>query len=600
TGGGTDWNKVQGNIIGLGADGSTVLANDGDGIYADGNVRYLEITKNVISGNSGNGIYIYDNGQDASGSSIVGNYIGTDATGVLAKGNDGTGIYISGAGGFSANLIVIGDGTDDGKNIVSGNSGCGITISGNSAYQNKIQKNYVGVNINGAALANALDGVRLENFTYGDSIIENVISGNGVNGIVTDGSWDNVILGNMIGTDPSGMSSVANGQAGIYIHDSWETYGMKIGDGTPQGRNIISGNGTNGIMLFEEYDYGIYNNTILGNYIGTAADGISPLGNAGSGISFQSVGMVASTTDNELNGNIISHNSGDGVTLDGSGVHSNFMFANSIYDNTGAGITISNGAQYDIAPTIIDSLGLGNILYGRGAGPGNIIQVYYNGSDEEGQIFFDTTQADEAGNWSIELTQVIGNLNITALHSVTTDGRNTSAFSAPFASAPGVFIPDSSYLNFGNIIVGDSLTLMIEAAVTGNGIITTEGTLDFESMFRGISGTEFPDTSFNGEKITGYFQFKPTTFGTFSDTIRLTNNSSVNPLKIYLQGNGAPGTLVASASTVNFGNILVGDSSTQTIRMFTNNGPVVLDSAKFIFGTHFMLADLTLPDTLFV
>ncbi|MBL7961422.1 right-handed parallel beta-helix repeat-containing protein, partial [bacterium] len=600
TGGGTDWNKVKGNIIGLGADGSTILSNDGDGVYADGQVRNLEIFKNVISGNAGNGIYIYDNGLEAGGSLIVGNYIGTDATGVLAKGNDGTGITVSGAGGFSANYILIGDGTDAGKNIVSGNNGCGININGNSAYQNKIQKNYVGVNINGAALPNALDGIRLDSYTYSDSIIGNVISGNGLNGIAIDGTWDHVILGNRIGTDPSGMSAVGNGQAGIYFHDSWDTYGMKIGDGTTQGRNIISGNGTHGIMMFEEYDYGIYNNAILGNYIGAAADGISSLGNAGSGVFFQSVGMVASTTENELNANIISHNSGDGVTLDGNGVHSNFMFANSIYDNTGAGITISNGAQYDMSPTIIDSLASDYILYGHGADAYNSIQIYYNGSDEEGQIFFGTTNADEAGNWNIELTQVIGNLNITALQSVETDGRNTSAFSAPFTTQPGAFIPDSSYLNFGNIIVGDSLTLMMEATVYGNGIITTDGALDFESMFHVVSGTEFPDTSFEGEKITGYFQFRPTTFGVFSDTIRLTNNSSVNPLKIYLQGNGAPGTLVASASTVDFGDIFVGDSSTQTIKMFTNNGPVVLDSAKFIFGTQLTATGLTLPDTLFV
>lgn len=599
TGGGTDWNKIQQNIIGLSADGSTVLENEGNGIYLEGQVTNTEIKNNIVSGNAGAGIFIFDNGFDASGTTIVGNYIGTDNEGLEGRGNLGAGIHISSGGGYSANYIVIGDGTDAGKNIVSGNLGCGIEINGNSAHQNKIIRNYIGINLDGTALPNDLDGIRLDVMTYEDTIMDNVISGNTLNGIAIDGSWNHLILGNLIGTDPSGTVAVGNGQSGIYFHDAVNTYGTRIGDGTDKGKNVISGNGYHGIMMYEDFANGINDNVVVGNLIGKASDGITSLGNTGSGVFMQSVGGAFSITNNLFFKNTVAHNTEDGFTMVGGSVHYNSMSANSIFANDGSGIVTIDGAQNNDTPVTIDSLGVDNILYGSGAGYQDIIQVYINGSDDEGQVYFDSTLADEAGNWSLPLTRVIGNLNITALRTSMSDGANTTAFSVPLLTAPGTFIPDSLYLNFGDVAVGDSLALTIEAAVSGNGIITTSGELDFETMFRGINGTQFPDTSFDGEKITGTFKFKPSTFGSLSDTLRLTNNSTASSLIIYMQGNGVPGDLMASSSTIDFGNILVGDSALQMIRLYTNNGPVVLDSAKLDLGNQFLVSGLELPDTLF-
>ncbi|MBL7995185.1 VCBS repeat-containing protein, partial [bacterium] len=595
TGGGSDWNKVNGNIIGLGADGSTVLSNSGDGIYAEGIVRYMEIMRNIISGNNGHGISIFDNNYDASGHRIIGNFIGTDVDGLADRGNTGSGIQIYGSVGFSAHNILIGDGTDAGKNIISGNDGNGIALEGDAVYGNKIFRNYIGVNLNGQDLGNDLDGVVLKSNTYNDSIIDNVISGNGWHGISIDGSNGHVILGNRLGTNPTGMTAVSNQLGGIVLYDGngW-TFGILIGDGTETGRNIISGNSSHGINMEYVESGNIYDIMINGNYIGKAADGYAALGNDGSGVMMQ--GFIH---DNALNGNAIAHNAGDGVTMDGINVHGIALLANSIFENGGAGVRILNGAQYGVTPATIDSLGADNVLYGTGSNYGDLIQVYVDGSDDEGRNYFGTTLVDEAGYWNIPLNPVIGNHTITVLQNVYGDGEHTSEFSYPLVTAPGLFAPDPSYLNFGDVPVGDSLTMMIEAAVSGNGIITTGGALDFELMFRVASGTEFPDTSFDGEKITGYVQFKPTAFGVFSDTIRFTNNSSVNPLKVYLQGNGVPGDLIASASTIDFGNILVGDSSSQILRIYSNNGPVVLDSAGFKFGDQFSISGIQLPDTLF-
>ena len=91
---------VTGNLIGLAPDGMTVRANQGGVlVYAGAGTPTANVTVggtatgagNVIAGNTQAGVTI-SNGT-TSGTRLLGNYIGTDATGSLARGN-GTGVLI--------------------------------------------------------------------------------------------------------------------------------------------------------------------------------------------------------------------------------------------------------------------------------------------------------------------------------------------------------------------------------------------------------------------------------------------------------------------------------------------------------------------------
>src|SRR5262249_2810316 len=125
-----------------------------------------------------------------------------------------------------------------------------------------------------------------------------VISGNHSTGIafsVGNGGAisTSIIAGNFIGTDATGISAIANTQAGI---DMGVTSGNTIGGTTAAARNIISGNGTVGINVSgggagQNSD----SNSILGNYIGVNANGAA-LGNTGHGINLgTSTGTVTNT-----------------------------------------------------------------------------------------------------------------------------------------------------------------------------------------------------------------------------------------------------------------------------------------------------------------
>src|SRR5262249_799282 len=123
-------NVVAGNLIGLGADGTTPLGNASAGILvsagsnhnrlgtnADGVSDALE--RNVISANGTDGIVL--TGSGTSDNLIAGNYVGTDAAGTARRGNAQDGVLIQ--AGASNNTI---GGTDPGaRNVISGNNTAG-------------------------------------------------------------------------------------------------------------------------------------------------------------------------------------------------------------------------------------------------------------------------------------------------------------------------------------------------------------------------------------------------------------------------------------------------------------------------------------------
>jgi titin len=183
---------------------------------------------------------------------------------------------------------LIGGPTPGARNVISGNLNVQILITGTDdkfppASRNKIEGNYIGTNAAGTASITSADGIymvhAINNFIGGTTPgAGNLISGN-LTGLKITGCLDNQVLGNFIGTDDSGTSAISNVAGGIAIINSDRT---QIGGPTAGARNVISGNVSNGIWLFDSLK--TTGNKIQGNYIGTKADGIRPLGSAMLGI----------------------------------------------------------------------------------------------------------------------------------------------------------------------------------------------------------------------------------------------------------------------------------------------------------------------------
>src|SRR5262249_36529670 len=109
----------------------------------------------------------------------------------------------------------------------------------------------------------------------------NVISNNGA-GIEVRGATvaRTVIRGNLIGTDTAGTQAQGNKTPGIWVSDA---SGVTIGGSTvgekSGGRNVISANGREGILLEDAADV-----AILNNYIGVNTHGSVPLPNGSHGV----------------------------------------------------------------------------------------------------------------------------------------------------------------------------------------------------------------------------------------------------------------------------------------------------------------------------
>ena len=318
TGSATAQNHVRGNMIGLTADGNGVLGNSYSGVYiydASNNViGGADFYRNWITGNETNGVAI--GGANASGNLVAGNYIGLDFTGESGLGNNARGVYIFGG----AHDNVIGRTLDDGRNLISGNGWSGVEISGGSTQHNTVAHNYIGTDKDGLSdLGNHIQGVLIyeaaNNTIGGDALDEgNLISGNADNGVHLDAAVGNTVMGNYIGTNRSGVSSLANDANGVSLSNG--AANNVIGGDSAGERNIISGNGGDGVSIFGS---GTDGNTISGNHIGVSASGIGALPNGEDGVwigNQASGNTIGGDTADERN--VISSNNWNGVSIAGS------------------------------------------------------------------------------------------------------------------------------------------------------------------------------------------------------------------------------------------------------------------------------------------
>src|SRR5207302_6864788 len=127
--GGASQNIVQGNTIGLKADGSAALANGADGVLINNGYNNTigdsaPGTGNVISGNAAQGVEI--SGALASFNVVQGNRIGTDPAGTAARPNAQSGVEVDAA----ANRNSIGGTVAAARNVISGNTQNGVYITG--------------------------------------------------------------------------------------------------------------------------------------------------------------------------------------------------------------------------------------------------------------------------------------------------------------------------------------------------------------------------------------------------------------------------------------------------------------------------------------
>jgi len=361
-------NLVQGNFIGVTAAGTKALGNVNNGVYvltAPGN--YIGGTApgagNLISGNGISGVYLYNTG--TTGNVVQGNLIGTDVTGTVAVSNRLDGVTINNA---AANII---GGTDLGaRNIISGNVDRGVLILSSGATNNVVQGNFIGTDVSGMlALGNHTNGVAISGAAgnlVGGAVpaARNIISGNQGSGVllILAGASNNFVAGNFIGADVTGTNALANSFSGVTVDGA---AGNTIGGTATGAGNVISGNSQNGIYLV---DAGGGTNVVQGNFIGTDFSGTHALANAAAGVRIEVPGNLVGGTLAAAR-NLISGNGQSGIYLFSSSASNNFVQGNFIGTDVTGSTGFGNGMVGPYSGVVISNAPANTI------GPGNVISA---------------------------------------------------------------------------------------------------------------------------------------------------------------------------------------------------------------------------------
>ncbi|MCK4421389.1 right-handed parallel beta-helix repeat-containing protein [candidate division WOR-3 bacterium] len=371
----SDSNEVGGNHIGVDRLGAAPIPNleDGVGIYTaeyniigtDGwNASNWAGDRNIISGNGvpmvspeWSGVGIYDG---SMWNLVAQNFIGTDKFGQYAIPNYFAGVCLK---AFMEPMAPMNNyigsdckNQDFGEwNLISGNGvelGYGVYMR--EAMENVVDSNYIGTDTTGMfAVPNITAGVKLHTYAVANlvgfstgfmmqGIIPvpgkwNVISGNGVYGVIIEEAMGNIVGGNYIGLNSSGTDTIPNLGDGVHLFLADHNLIGSDLDGASdwQEGNHIAGNWNNGIYSRESQD-----NTIAANVIGRTPFGVSR-GNLAHGIMLD-IATVRTIIGDLSFYNTIVNNILDGVCVIDSSSYENRITMNRFGYNGGLAIDLEN------------------------------------------------------------------------------------------------------------------------------------------------------------------------------------------------------------------------------------------------------------------
>ncbi len=465
-----------GNLIGIGADGTTDLQTTSHGIQLTGcNNTTIggsnSSKKNIISCNGNHGILV--NG--GNNTTIQGNFIGTDKTGEIKKGNSSHGIQLQG----SPTATVIG-----GRRYIEGNI----------------------ISCNGGT------GINFEDLGTGK------VSANGT-----------IIKGNLIGTDSTAKLNFGNNVIGVIVKSD----NCIIGSKANLEGNVIVGTGILCGLLIANGD----NNRIEGNFIGVGLDTTTAIPNTGDGILIAVENSGFSAANNIIRYNIIAYNLRYGVNI-GAALNANVNNSetgnvirfNSIFCNKNLGIFINKGNPADWgnngqkSPSINFVLSTANVIVGvtDPSLAGKKIDVYQVidcpscDINPQGKKWIDSTTVTGTGSWSYDYfakfgTPIPGQMVAT----VTDNANNTSEFSLCCTALSGITMTPSA----NPVCPGSTFSILYKNGQKGDSLMLQSTLNPLAGPWTNVKASLLTDPIiFSSLTIadTTYFRFITFSQGTFT------------------------------------------------------------------------------------
>jgi uncharacterized repeat protein (TIGR01451 family) len=520
------------------------------------------------------GLYLDAVGNDT----VQGNFIGTDVSGLFAVSNT-----------FGVDCLApnstIGGSTPGARNLISGNLKFGIDVE---AAMDIVQGNFIGTNHSGTRalldvssnlVGNGLAGIVLNGPTVQQTLIGtdgnglgaegNVISGNQLAGIVINGSSANIVAGNYIGTDQTGLLHIPNG---------WGSSTF----GSPAGAGVMIVHVINGGPVSSDNQIGGPPTGPVGLMGNTIAFNDGPGVGLG-GLNSQYIGLSGYGFGNSIRGNSI-HDNFDTVT----NVNYLGIELGDYFDQTGAdGVDPIDNPDSDNGennlqnyPVLTSASSTGGSLMISGT-------LFDDPNSTYTVDFYTNPSIDPSGHGEGEYY-----LGSTV---VTTDGNGNGSFSASFGSdLRRPFISATATDSIGDTSEFSQDTIQLNALNSGNlqSLITTLPTSAPNTITFGANNST--DANNLIAAVNGLPAESPSVTVVLNLATGTYNDVTASPpagVTLVINGNGSTMTIVghSPALTVTGGYIIVNNITLMT----STDSPTVL-----VTGGHLTLrSDVILETT---
>lgn len=210
-----------------------------------------------------------------------------------------------------------------------------------------------------------------------------------------------------------------------------------------------------------------------------------------------------------------------------------------------------------------------------------------------------TLSAGQSTSFSVKFTPTSSG-SATGNLSITSDGSNPT-LNVPLSAtgvADGAVSASPSSMSFGSVSVGTSKSMTQTLTNSGGSSLKITAASTSGSGFS-IAGLTLPVTLSAGQTASFTVKFAPSASGSSNGSLSITSDGSNPSLTVPLSGSGASaGTLSANPTSLSFGSVQVGNSTSKPETVTNSGGSDVTISGASSSAGAFSVSGLSLPTTL--
>jgi len=160
--------------------------------------------------------------------------------------------------------------------------------------------------------------------------------------------------------------------------------------------------------------------------------------------------------------------------------------------------------------------------------------------------------------------------------------------------ATASLVLSATSFNFNTVVVGETARQTLHVSNSGSAPLTIES-LSLPSQQFSFTGPSVPRTVLPAQNVDYTISFVPTASGSLSASLQITTDASSTPASVSLAGVGekASASLQVSPSSINFGNLVLHTTSTQTVTLKNTGDTNLSISGVTVAGAGFGFSNLS-------